>query len=142
MEIKLTFEWTFPHMKYIHVTYYYSPEPVKIQYDVFYLSQTKRENNYYYEKVTVTTTSDKRVRKLYHLHPTLVIEFYLIISFCYVSSWPFVFKKKKKTATKDEYITFTRITANGYQRHVYGSVLFTDQHCSLKQSLLKITHCL
>lgn len=70
-------------MKYIHVTYYYSPESVKIQYEVFYLSQTKREINYYYEKATVTISSEKRVRNLYNQHRTLVIEFYLIISFCF-----------------------------------------------------------
>lgn len=107
MEIKLTFEQTFPDMKYMHITHYYSPVSVKIQHVVLYLSHTEREvNSYSYDKTTVTTTSQVRVRNLCNQHPTLVIEFYLTDYFILLCFKLIILSlKKEKKATKDQYVT-------------------------------------
>lgn len=113
MAIKLTFA-NIPRYK-IHAYNTQSPVSVKIQHAVLYLSYTKREVNSCCKKTTVTITSQVGVRGLCNQHPMLVIDFYLTDFFTHLCFKLIILSLKRKQATKNQYVTFTRIMSNGHQ---------------------------
>ena len=116
---------TSPDIK-IHAYNTHSPVSVKIQHTVLYLSYTKREVNSCCKKTTVTITSQVRVRGLCNQHPILVTDFYLTDYFTHLCFKLIILSLKKKQATKNQYVTFTRIMSNGHEYHKHGSTLLTE----------------